>query len=163
MIQILVIALISIVSGITTSGINLAITNIGLKMAPREGAIAYISARNVVVAVAAALGPLLGGLMADRLNLQHIGRFHFENWNILFLAGGALAILALQTIKGIREEGEIKRPIAIREMHVDFMKGLRERFSRETISALLFIPVTFPVRVSCSVREHLARRNNRTS
>lgn len=131
-IQVLVIAIISIVSGITTSGINLALTNIGLKMAPKEGAIAYISARNVVVAIATALGPLLGGLMADRLNFQQLSRFHFENWNLIFITAAALAVVALRSLRGISEMGEIGRPIAIREMHGDFRQGIRERFARVT-------------------------------
>src|SRR5690606_1067305 len=48
--NIILLAVIHLLMGIATSGINLSITNIGLKLAPREASIVYLSARNIVTA-----------------------------------------------------------------------------------------------------------------
>jgi len=44
-------ALIHILNGVSTAGINLALTNIGLKLAPKEDAIVYLSIKNIFTAV----------------------------------------------------------------------------------------------------------------
>ena len=62
---VLIVAFINILSGISVSGINLSLTNIGIKLAPRNESIVYLSAKNMVVAVFAALGPIVGGFLSD--------------------------------------------------------------------------------------------------
>jgi MFS family permease len=160
MLTILLIGLINILSGICTSGINLAVTNIGMKLAPKEEAIVYLSARNMVVAFVSALGPLLGGWMADFFstrsfvwNIQwhspegvsvvHLLELH--NWSFLFIMGGLLAIAALKTLSKIKEEGEVKKDLAVAEMRVVFRNGLKEKIKKETVLSVLLFPIKFPL------------------
>lgn len=57
--------IIHIFSGIAIAGINLSTANIGLKLAPREDAIVYLSVKNIITALFSSIGPLAGGLLAD--------------------------------------------------------------------------------------------------
>ncbi|MXV51392.1 MFS transporter [Pedobacter sp. HMF7647] len=112
--------LINIVSGISTSGINLALNNIGIKLAPKNEAMAYLSAKNMAVAVFSALAPLLGGLMADFFATHQmagsisftdeqtstvVNVIHLQGWNYFFIFGGLLAMLSLRWLKAVRETG----------------------------------------------------------
>ena len=45
-------------SGMATSGINLSITNIGLKLSPKKDAIVYLSVKNIVTSAFSAIGPI---------------------------------------------------------------------------------------------------------
>ena len=54
----LLLVTIHLVSGAAAAGINLAIHNIAVKLAPSNEAIVYISARNIVIAIFGALAPV---------------------------------------------------------------------------------------------------------
>ncbi len=51
---------IHIITGAATAGVNLSITNLGLKLAPKESAVAYLSSRNLIVALSGTAAPVLG-------------------------------------------------------------------------------------------------------
>lgn len=97
--------IIHIVSGIAIGGINLAITNIGLKLASKDQAIVYIAARNMANAFIPALAPLLGGVLAD-----------YFSWHYFFITSAALAVISLQYLKQVAEPGEIGRNELMNEM-----------------------------------------------
>ncbi|HEY0272418.1 MAG TPA: MFS transporter [Chitinophaga sp.] len=67
--------LIHVLSGTSLAGINLAMGNISIKLAPRGQAMAYLSAMNMLLAASAALAPMAGGLLADSLAV------HVQGWN----------------------------------------------------------------------------------
>jgi Na+/melibiose symporter-like transporter len=82
--RLLTIALLIIIyllSGIATAGINLALNNVGLKLASRDEAIAYISVKNMFVAFFSTIAPLLiGGLLADFFSThQFSGNLQFKS------------------------------------------------------------------------------------
>lgn len=135
--------LIHILSGISTSGINLAVTNIGLKLSPRKDAIVYIAAKNMITAFIPALAPILGGLLADffaghelRWNISWTGpqgvvnfqMLHLSNWTFFFAIGSLLALFSLQLLKRVNEEGEINRLVVRDHM----LSQLRSRFRRKS-------------------------------
>jgi MFS family permease len=123
--------LIHIVMGMTTSGINLAITNIGLKLAPQEDAIVYLAARNMLNAFIPALAPLIGGMLADSL-VQHrlianysmeitigddvITLFKMSNWNLFFILSVILAFTSIRFLRRVKEEGEVEKDHVVIEM-----------------------------------------------
>jgi MFS family permease len=121
--------LIHIVSGMTTGGINLALTNIGLKLASREQAVVYIAARSMVNAFIPALAPLFGGILAD----------YFE-WHYFFITSAVLAIISLQFLKGVKEEGELGKTALMNEMRSSInLKVIR----RELIAVGSYVPNMF--------------------
>jgi MFS family permease len=111
--NLLLLVLINIFSGISTAGINLSLNNMGIKLAPKGSAMAYLSAKNMIVACASAGAPLIGGLLADFFSSQH-------QWNILFLIGATLAILSIQLLRHIHEAGEGKKEIVLGELLLEF-------------------------------------------
>jgi MFS family permease len=117
-------AIIHIFSGASIAGINLAIDNFGLKLAPKGEAIVYISTRNIMVAVIAALAPMLGGLLADLFAHYHLV------WNVLFVIGGVLAIVSLQLLKNVEEAGEVEKGIVVGEMRLALSREMQQRIEK---------------------------------
>jgi MFS family permease len=130
-------------TGLSTSGINLALTNIGLKLAPKKDAIVYLSVKNIVTAVFSSLGPVTGGLFADffsnrnlsvtaQYNSEHHHRFihllSLHDWNFLFLIGALLALLSLNLLSGVKETGEVRKDVLRRIMRTSIRNNLKEYF-----------------------------------
>jgi len=147
--NIILLALIHIFTGISTAGINLSITNLGLKLAPRENAIVYLTARNMVLAVFSALAPLVGGRLADyfinsslKINAEwtspsvqqviHLVSLH--DWNFLFLVGALLALIALELLVQVKEIGEVEKSLVRRIMRHSIKSRVRDFF---VVGALL--------------------------
>jgi len=136
-------AVIHIVSGSSNAGIGLALTNIGLKLAPSREAIVYLSVKNIITAVFSSLAPLLGGYMADYYtlrqlrviaewsgpNLQKTFRLLLlHEWNFLFLIGAVLMVIALQFLPRVREAGEVHKSVVKRIMRTSLRSNLRDYF-----------------------------------
>lgn len=141
--NIILLAAIHLLMGIATSGINLSITNIGLKLAPREASIVYLSARNIVTASVASFAPLIGGYLADyfstrslTINAQWVSPdmnkvFHLvslHEWNFLFLIGAFLAFVALEFLVQVREVGEVEKDLVVKIMRSNIRNNLKEAF-----------------------------------
>lgn len=141
--NLILIALISIFSGISTAGINLSLTNIGLKLAPKDSAIVYLSAKNIITAVFSSVAPLLGGYLADffahrNLNIDavykgpHITKdFHLlflHQWNFLFIIGALLAFISLQLLSRVKEKGEVEKDIVVRIMRSSIKNNMKDYF-----------------------------------
>ncbi|MBS7563246.1 MFS transporter [Mucilaginibacter sp. Bleaf8] len=137
---------IHIISGISTAGINLALNNIGIKLAPNDEAIAYISAKNMLVAFFSTIAPMLGGLMADYFanhqftwNLQlkdaadtnNLTLLDLQGWNYFFIIGGLLAMLSLRFLNKIKEDGEVDKDKVVVHMHMRFRHRLRKKVGDE--------------------------------
>jgi MFS family permease len=141
--NILLLVAIHVFSGISTAGINLSLTNIGLKLAPKGDAIVYLSVKNIVTSVFSSLGPLLGGLLADyftNINLKITAQLtspdvnkvlklvSLHEWNFLFLIGALLALISLELLGRIRETGEVEKNVVKRIMRTSIKSNLKEYF-----------------------------------
>jgi len=137
-----VLVVINIFSGITSAGINLAITNIGIKLAPKDEAMVYLSVKNMAVALFSAIAPVIGGLMADFFathelawSIQWNGAgsstvihlIKLKGWSFFFIIGGLLALFALRYLSSVKEHGEVQK-----ERVVIYMRTkLRRNVARE--------------------------------
>lgn len=141
--NIALLVVIHIVSGIATAGINLSTTNIGIKLAPREDAIVYLSVKNIITAIFSSIGPLIGGLLADffadrTLSVtarwmspdwdQTVRLVVLHEWTFLFLIGALMAIVSLNLLKQVKEEGEVGKDVVRRIMRTRFKTSLKEYF-----------------------------------
>ncbi|HTF31718.1 MAG TPA: MFS transporter, partial [Flavitalea sp.] len=150
--NLILLILIHIVTGITTSGINLSLINIGLKLAPRQESIVYLSAKNIITAFFSSVAPLIGGILADfftsrRLNitaewtdpkLNKVFRLlALHEWNFLFLIGAVLAVLSLQFLGRVKEVGEVEKDIVVKVMRSTIKTGLKDHF---IVGNLLSLP-----------------------
>lgn len=128
LITVLIVAGINILSGISSSGVNLSISNIAMKLAPKSEAVVYLSARSMIVALTGAISPILGGSLADflsgksilwKINLRGFAGINsfkvieLHNFGFLFLIGGVLAFGALRILKLVKEEGETAKEKAV--------------------------------------------------
>ncbi|HEY9489323.1 MAG TPA: MFS transporter [Chryseosolibacter sp.] len=135
--------LIHVLSGVSTAGVNLTITNMGLKLAPKEHAIVYLSARNMILSVSGAIAPLIGGVLADyftdrslTINAEWISPsfaktfflVSLHEWNFLFLIGAFLALLSLEFLVYLKEVGEVERELVVRIMRRSVRSSLKDFF-----------------------------------
>ncbi|HEY9197465.1 MAG TPA: MFS transporter, partial [Mucilaginibacter sp.] len=142
-----ILALIHIISGFSTAGINLSLSNIGIKLAPKNEAIVYLSAKNMFVAFFSTVAPLVGGLLADLfanntigLSLQLSGNRHMQvnllqlqGWNYFFIIGGLLALLSLRLLRNVKEEGETEKSLVVIHMRTSLKHRLHSSRLKKTI------------------------------
>ncbi|HKH59707.1 MAG TPA: MFS transporter [Flavitalea sp.] len=168
----LLLILINIFSGVATAGINLAITNIGIKLAPKEEAIVYISARNMVVAFFSAIAPLVGGLMADFFathqlvwniewkgpsGVKQISLLDLQHWNFLFLIGALLATLSLRKLKHVIETGEIHKTVLVKRMKTTFKTSVTEKLNTP-VFRFISSPVLIPTIATLNMLKYVEKR-----
>jgi MFS family permease len=159
MLSIALLFVIHLLSGISAAGIDLAINNMAIKLAPKNEAISYISARNIVVAVFASAGPIAGGLMADFFATHHLtwniqwqspagistfNLLELQNWNFFFVISAILALLSMRLVKKIKEQGEVQKEIVTIAMKKSVSIGIRKNMSGEAIKERINNPVILP-------------------
>lgn len=158
-VSIALLVVIHLVSGISAAGIDLAINNMAIKLAPKNEAISYISARNIVVALFAAAGPIAGGLMADFFATHHLtwniqwqgpsgistfNLLELQNWNFFFVISALLALLSMRLIKRINEQGEAQKQMVRLVMQKSVKRGIRKSMGSEAIKNRINHPVIIP-------------------
>lgn len=141
--NLILLVLIHIGSGISTAGINLSMANIGLKLAPKEDAIVYLSTQNIIMAFFSSVAPVLGGVLADFFTSRHLSvtaqwetpHIHkvfrllvLHEWNFLFLIGAALALISLQFLVAVQERGEVEKEKVRRLVRHSIRTNLKETF-----------------------------------
>jgi MFS family permease len=125
--------------GISTAGINLASGNIGLKLAPKGQATAYLAANNLTNSVAASIAPVLGGKFADffaerslqwTLTWQSPGKelvfqtLDFRHWDFFFFLAFVIGQYSLHRLSFIQEFGEVEEEVVIDELMAEVTKPL---------------------------------------
>jgi MFS family permease len=141
--NLILLVIIHIVTGISTAGINLSLTNIGLKLAPANYSIVYLSVKNIITAIFSSLGPLVGGVLADyfnkrslTINAEYIGPkmnkvFHvlsLHEFNFLFLIGAFLAFIAIEFLVAVKETGEVEKDVVMKMMRSNLKSNLKEYY-----------------------------------
>jgi MFS family permease len=134
--------LIHLITGLTTGGINLAINNIGLKLAPQNESIVYIAARNMVNAFIPALAPVFGGILADYLvahqlvanytlrvpiNGSVITLLKITNWNLFFVISAIMAFASLKFLRQVKENGEVQKSRVVVVMFSTLLNRIEKR------------------------------------
>lgn len=132
-----------IFTGISTAGVNLSLTNMGLKLSPKKDAIVYLSVKNIITAVFSSLGPLIGGLLADFFSERSltlnatwtntefskvVRLVSLHEWNFLFLIGALLALCSLELLSHVKEIGEIHKDVVRRIMRKSIRSNLKDYF-----------------------------------
>ena len=122
---------IHIVTGVATAGVTLASGNIGLKLAPRGNATAYLAALSLANAVAAGIAPIVGGLCADFFNERQLAlilqwtapldtltfrTLDVRQWDFFFLIATAVGLYSIHRLREVHETGEVHERIVIAEM-----------------------------------------------
>ncbi len=117
--------------GIATAGINIAVSTIGWKLAPRNETTTYLAGASLAVNVGAGIGPLVGGFLADffvgrQLNLTFswispgttvdIPAMSIIGYDFLFIIAVIYGLLTLSLLKAVNEEGEVTRDVILESL-----------------------------------------------
>ncbi len=148
--------LLNLLSGIASSGVNLSLNNIAIKLAPKNEAVVYLSAKSMMMSLTGAASPLLGGFLADyfsgkqfnfNVNLHGFAGFHLirlinlQGYGFLFLLGGILALAALQLLKSVKEEGELSKKTATLVLKTNLRNHIRKTSHFGYIFSFVAAPV----------------------
>ena len=141
--NIILLSIINIITGFSTAGINLSLTNIGLKLAPKEDALVYLSAKNIITAFFSSIAPVVGGWLADlfgdkqmswsmqwgnAIKMKQVYVFALQQWNFLFLIAALLALLSIKLLKRVQETGEVEKNFVTKVLRSDLKNSLKENF-----------------------------------
>jgi MFS family permease len=147
---------IHVVMGVATGGTALASGNIALRLAPRGEGTAYMAAIGMCNAGAAAIAPLLGGLLADWFAVRELSvtitwhapgsdvafmPVHLRHWEFFFVLAAATGLYALHALGAVDEgEGSAQR-VLVQDLVMEAARGLRSLSS----AAGLRLGAGFPV------------------
>jgi MFS family permease len=142
--------------GIATAGVTLASGNIGLKLAPKGEATAYLAVLSLINAITAGAAPILGGLFADFFAARELALivqwFSPQNetvvpvlivrhWGFFFVLASLIGLFSLFCLRAVREEGEVRERAVLAELLLDARRGVR---NLSTVNGLLTL-ATLPV------------------
>ena len=159
---------IHIFTGISTAGVSLASGNIGLKLAPKGQATAYLASNSLVNSLGAGIAPILGGRFADYLAGRElfltlnwvspvrelsIQTIYFKHWDFLFLFAFFIGLYSLHRLAMVKETGEVEEKVLVHELIVEMRKGMRSFSTANGLRQL----TKFPFSV---VRSNLEKRIN---
>ena len=126
--------------GISTAGVTLASGNIGLKLAPKGEATAYLAANSFVNSLAAGIAPIFGGLFADFFINRELSwtlrwfspggelviqTLNFREWDFFFFLAFLLGLYSIHRLALVKEVGEVEEKIVIRELIAEVKRPLR--------------------------------------
>jgi len=165
---------IHVLMGISMAGVTLASGNIGLKLAPKGRATAYLAANSLVNSLAAGVAPILGGRFADFFAERQLSlmlkwtspereltfqTFHFQHWDFFFLFAFLIGLYSIHRLTRVKEIGEVEEEIVVHELISQVRRDMR---NLSTVGGLRQI-VNFPVSVlhfPLSVIKHLKTGRN---
>ncbi|MBS1191767.1 MAG: major facilitator transporter [Rhodocyclaceae bacterium] len=151
----LLLILLHIAMGLTVAGVTLAAGNIGLKLAPRGRATAYLAAGSIVSSLAAGIAPVIGGLFADDFTARELSlilrwisgaeatefvTLRLRHWDFFFLLASVLGLYALHRLTLVQEKG----PGEDRAMLQEIIDDTRRAVASLSSVAGLRLMTTFP-------------------
>jgi MFS family permease len=146
---------IHVLMGIATAGVALGTWNIGLKLAPKGEATAYLATSNLVNAVSAGIAPILGGALADlflRRELSWTLRWtspvrdiafrtlDFKHWDFLFVFAFLLGIYSIHRLALVKEVGEVEEGVVVHELVMEAKMAIRNFSTAAGIRLMAHFP-----------------------
>ena len=110
-----VVIVIHLVGGSFWAGITLCFSNLLIHIAPRENASVFYSMTSLVTGVAAALAPVISGLLAHRLAMTNLPSLGIKPLHVVFFISFLLRFSSLFILARVHEpqEGTVKQLIRI--------------------------------------------------
>jgi hypothetical protein len=156
------VAVIHILGGLTTAGVNLATGTVAMELAPRGEAAAYLATNALISGAAAALAPVLAGLSADWLDTQRLSvtvawtstlgsgqglalrPVDLHGLDFLFVATVLVGLYAIHRILGVTERAAAERRVVlaalIEEMREQMPQPLRAITTVPSVRDLVYFP-----------------------
>ena len=155
--------LIHIFMGMSTAGVNLATGNIGLKLAPKGEATAYLAANNLINSVAAGIAPIVGGTFADffagrelawTMTWKSLGKeyvlqaLNFQHWDFFFFFAFVIGCYSIHRLSMIQEVGEVEERVVFNELILETLRPLRNFSSVGGLRYMIQFPLSMVKQVN---------------
>ena len=147
--------LLHILAGIATAGMNVTQGTIAMKLSPEGQATSYLASSSLAISMGAALGPLLGGQLADffadrsfRISFEYISGgdvsmlspLHLTGFDFLFAISFLLGLGVLGSLALVREEGEAPSGAVMDDLLAPMRSMIRPMSSVPGMTALAEFP-----------------------
>ncbi len=164
---------IHIFMGISMAGVTLASGNIGLKLAPRGQATAYLATNSVVNSLAAGVAPVLGGKFADffasrelamTLKWKSPGKelafevLDFQHWDFFFFLAFIIGLYSIGRLAKVKEVGEIEEKIVVHELISEVRRRMIDVSPVGGLRQLVNFPFTVAKRLSTIDNKELSAK-----
>jgi MFS family permease len=140
------VAIIHVLAGLTSAGVNLASGTVTMELAPRGAAAGYLAPNALISGAASALAPVLAGLSADWLETQRLSvtLIDFHGLDFLFVATVVVGLYAIHRILGVTERASTTRRVVlaalIEEMRQQMPQPLRTITTVPSVRDLVYFP-----------------------
>jgi MFS family permease len=146
--------LIHFISGLASSGVNLASANIGLKLAPKGDSTAYLAARGSIIAVAGSIAPLVGGALGDILSRYTLSLTIIEDpsgifplysiagFSFVFILSAIFGLYALHKLSLVKETGEVEERIVLDAIFAETRRNVKTLSTVDGLRQTFHIPVS---------------------
>ncbi len=149
---------IHILTGISAAGVALASGNIGLKLAPRGQATAFLSTISLINSLAAGIGSILGGKFADFFaerelswTMRWIGpgrefafqTLNLQQWDFFFLLAFLIGLYSIHRLVLVKEVGEVKERVIIQELFSEIGRTTRNLSTIWGLRYVIRLPLSF--------------------
>ena len=157
--------LIHVLVGISTAGVNLCVGNLVLKSAPKGKATAFLASNAVVSGMAATLGPLVGGWLADlftlsefRMTLTYTGSsgtevldvpaFSLRGLDFVFLLAAIVGTFAVHRLAFVKELSQSLEPLRIESLFHETRKAMQHVSNVAGLRKLTYFPYEIIMKVT---------------
>ncbi len=146
-----------IVSGIATAGTGLASSSIGLKLSPKQDAVAFLSVISFTNSISSGLAPILGGWMADfffskefaltvvwKGSAQSISfqALNLQQWDFFFVISFVIGLYALHHLAFIQEEGHVKQKVILKEISLEIRREMKNLSTITGLRPMMYLPLS---------------------
>jgi MFS family permease len=144
-----------IFAGAAGAGASFTTATIGLKLAPKGEATAYLAVASLAASLGAGLGPLLGGYLGDFFSTRQISlvftwidpahsiqlpAFDLIGFDFLFVITFVLGFLTLNILRSLREEGEASHELVVDALLAPMQHAVRPMSSVPGLNFLSQFP-----------------------
>ncbi|MDA0990163.1 MAG: MFS transporter, partial [Verrucomicrobia bacterium] len=148
--------IIHIVSGLALAGVNICASAIALKLSPSERAHGHMTVFSLVGALCGAVGPVIGGLLADYfdqrelavslhwsdpLHAYSVSAMNFKSLDFVFVLTFIVGIFSIHRLAFVKEEGEVPQGRVISELLDQVILPFRMITSIEGVRNRMAMPV----------------------
>jgi len=165
--------LLHLLMGFASGGTGLAASGIGLKLAPKEQSVVYLSVISMTNAVTAGVAPIIGGLLADFFVSQELSlvlswkgttrntviqALNLQALDFFFVFAFFFGLLALYRLGFIQEEGDVEEKVLLQEIRYELQKEMKNLSTITGARAMIKLPATLFQSLSSRYAAHKTRR-----
>ncbi|MBF0448357.1 MAG: MFS transporter [Magnetococcales bacterium] len=150
-------ALIHVLTGISTAGVALASGNIALKLAPKGRSTSYLAVNGMISGLAATLSPILAGVLATVLDgeilsmdMQWATTAGISRWqahaldvrglDFLFILAFVFGLYALHRLLSVQESGSVEKGVALKAFQLEVRRAVQSVSNVAGLRVLALFP-----------------------